>query len=255
MTEGAALVPVEQREVDFYGDKLTAVLADDNSVYVSVRHLCDALGLNAQAQTRRIQRHNILADGFIVAKMATIKGDRPSNWLRVDLVPLWLSGLSTKAVKDEIRPKLERFQREAAKVLWEAFREGRLTADPVFDDLLAADSPATQAYKMAAAIMQMARQQILLEARVDSHEERLEAIEATLGDPGRAVTQDQAMQISQAVKAVAMALPKKNFGAVYGELYRTFGITSYKLLPAERFEEAMEFLTEWHQTLVGDAPF
>jgi hypothetical protein len=45
------------------------------------------------------------------------------------------------------------------------------------------------------------------------------------------------------------------FGAVYGELYRKFGITSYKLLPAHRFEEAMKFLTEWYTTLTGEAPF
>jgi len=45
----------------------------------------------------------------------------------------------------------------------------------------------------------------------------------------RYVTPDQASQISQAVKAVALAIGKKSgrneFGAVYGELYRKFGIT------------------------------
>jgi len=77
--------------------------------------------------------------------------------------------------------------------------------------------------------------------------------------PGEAVTDDQASQISQAVKAVAVVLTKQSgsnqFGAVYGELYRKFGITSYKLLPANRFQEAMDYLTDWHQSLVGDEPF
>jgi hypothetical protein len=67
------------------------------------------------------------------------------------------------------------------------------------------------------------------------------------------------MQISQAVKTVALALGKRTkrneFGAVYGELYRKFGITSYKMLPAKKFEPAINFLTEWHQNLEGDAPF
>jgi len=73
------------------------------------------------------------------------------------------------------------------------------------------------------------------------------------------VTPDQASQISQAVKAVALALGqltnRNEFGGVYGEFYRKFGITSYKALPAKKFDEALQFLTEWHQSLVGDAPF
>ena len=88
--------------------------------------------------------------------------------------------------------------------------------------------------------------------------ERVETLEQRMG-PGQPVTEEQASQISQAVKAVAMPLSKSSgsnqYGAVYGELYRKFGVTSYKLLPVERFNEAMEFLTEWHQDLVGDEPF
>ena len=91
------------------------------------------------------------------------------------------------------------------------------------------------------------------------YEERLELVESTLGDPGRFVTPDQAMQISQAVKAIALVLSKRSgsnqYGSVYGELYRKFGITSYKLLPAQKFAEAMSWLTEWHQSLVDDSPF
>ena len=186
--------------------------------------------------------------------------------MRVDLVPLWLSGIRTKAVNEELRPKLERFQKEAAQVLWEAFQEGRLTADPSFDDLLATDTPAVLAYKMASALKVMARNQILLEARIDAHDERfdvqdqrLEAIETTLGDAGRHITPDQAMQISQAVKTVAMKLSKASgrneYGGVYGELYRKFGITSYKELPAAKYDDAMSWLNEWRESIEGDVPF
>ncbi|MCA9865044.1 MAG: ORF6C domain-containing protein [Anaerolineae bacterium] len=64
----------------------------------------------------------------------------------------------------------------------------------------------------------------------------------------------------QAVKAVAIELGKKSgrneFGALYGERYRKFGITSYKMLPARRFEEAMTFLTDWHKSVTGSGgPF
>jgi ferritin-like metal-binding protein YciE len=147
-------------------------------------------------------------------------------------------------------------------VLWEAFQEGRLTSDAGFDELLAGDTPAAQAYKMAAAIMKMARQQLLLEAKLETHtsllvdhEKRLEEIETTLGDPGRFVTPDQAMQISQAIKVIAAEIEKRTrkneYGAIYGQLYREFGITSYKQLPANQFDKAMAWLTDWYKRITG----
>lgn len=261
-TEEKGLIIVEQREVSFYGDELIAVRAADSNIYVSVRHLCHALGLTAQAQTRRIQRQPILSDGYKgVAMIATPGGRQPTGVLRVDLVPLWLSGIDTNRVKDEIREKLERYQREAARVLWEAFQEGRLAADPSFDELLQSDSEAVQAYKVLQAMVKLARNQIVLEARLGNVELRLEQIEVTLGDPGRNISPEQASQLSQAIKAVAMKLSEKTgrneYGGVYGELYRRFGITSYKLLPAQRFQLAMRWLTEWYQSVTGgeEAPF
>jgi hypothetical protein len=134
------LIVLEQREVDFYGDELAAAQADDGRVYASLRHMCQALGIDTTGQRQRIQRHTVLAKGIGVCNLQTPGGAQSSYVLRVDLVPLWLSGIRTSMVRDEIRPKLERFQEEAATVLWEAFQEGRLTTDPSFDELLTSDS-------------------------------------------------------------------------------------------------------------------
>ena len=261
-----ALTPIEQKQVLFYEDELTAVRADDGRVYVGITEMCNALGIDPQAQRRRIERHAVLAGGYKgVAKLATPGGVQPGYVLRVDLVPLWLSGIRTSAVNETIRPKLERFQQEAAAVLWEAFQEGRLATDPVFSELLERDSEAVEAYKMIAAMLKLARNQVLLESRLDAHhhqiadhEQRLEEIEQQLF-PGDPVTQSQAMQISQAVKTVAFALGKKTgrneHPAIYGELYRRYEIISYKLLPANKFEDAMTWLNEWYQEVAAGTPF
>ena len=261
------LKTIEQKTVMFYDDELIAIRADDGQVYVSLRHLCDSIGVARQPQVRRIRDHHVLSKGYSGGTIMIPPGKRggggrqQAGLLRVDLVPLWLSGIDTKRVKNVIREKLEKYQEEVAKVLWEAFQEGRLTSTPSFDDLLQKDSPAVNAYKQALAIVELARNQVLIEARLDDYGERLERVESVLGDPGRAITPDQASQVSQAVKAVAIVLgkqTKKNeFGAVYGEMYRKFGITSYKLLPAHRFEKVMQWLTDWYQNLTGgaDVPF
>ena len=260
------LTVIEQRVVTFYDDELTAVQADNGQIYVSIRHMCEALGIDNNGQQQRIRNHTILSNGRRACKLHALgKRSAQTNYvLRVDLVPLWLSGIRTKSVKAEIRPKLERFQQEAANVLWEAFQNGRLTTDPQFDDLLKSDSEAVQAYKMLQALVKIARNQILLESRLDTHDSqlaeygtRLEELEAAIARPSALITEDQASQVSQAVKTVAILQGKQTkrneFGAVYGELYRKFGITSYKSLPAARFEEALKFLNEWRESLSDDA--
>ncbi len=265
---------IEQKTVLFYDDELVAVRGTDNDIYVSLRHLCDDLSLDFAGQSQRVQRNNVLLTGRRSGEIQTQGGRRQAVLLRVDLVPLWLAGISTRAIRtDEIRDRLERYQAEAAKVLWEAFQTGRLTVQGDFDDLLEANTPATQAYRMIMAMAELARNQVLLEARLDEYgtqlhhnvEElekqaaRLEQVEAQLGSADGYVTNDQASQISQAVKAVAMELGKRSgrneYGGVYGELYRKFGITSYKLLPAKKFEAAMTWLNEWYGGLTGKEPF
>ncbi len=248
------LTVVEQREVTFYDDDLTAVRGDDGQVYVAIRRMCDALGVDQRSQRRRIQKHQILSEGYTMGDISTPhRGRQRSGLLRVDLVPLWLAGIEAGKVSEDMRPKLVNFQREAGKVLWEAFQEGRLTADPDFNDLLQQDTEAVQAYKMLQALVKLAQNQILLESRIDTHDQRLEAIEAHLGDPGRAITPAQASQISQAVKAVAFAMGGKggHYQQVYGQMYREYEITGYKKLPATRFDDCMNWLTEWHVKLTG----
>lgn len=266
------LTVAEQREVSFYDDVLIAVRDQDGQIYVSLPSMCDSLGIQTSAQTKRIKRHDVLIGGYQVLSLTySSKMDeqpiqrRQSGVLRVDLVPLWLTSLSVKSIKPEMQPKIKRYQQEAAKVLWEAFQEGRLTADPDFDFLLKSDSEAVQAYKMLQAMVKLARNQVLLESRLDAHEQkletqhqRLEAIETELGS-GRTITPDQATAISQAVKAVAMVMSKmtlrNEYGSVYGELYRRYRVPSYRELPAAKYDDAIKWLGEWLESLTGDEVF
>jgi hypothetical protein len=249
-----------QKDVVFYDDQLTAVQADDGGIYVSISQLCSTLGLAAQSQRRRIEEHDVLNEGLVQLPVQTAGGKQTVYMLRHDLVPLWLAGVQGKSTREEVRPKLKRYQMEAAKVLFEAFHEGRLTMEPDLGDLALVSPESLQALQMAHAIVALARNQILIEqrlgGRIENLEMRLETVEDALAPKDRYVTQDQASQLSQAVKAVALALGKKSgrneFQGVYGELYRRHGITSYKLLPARQFERAMGWLTEWYQSITGD---
>ncbi len=259
---------VEQKTVEMYGDEITAVRADDGQIYVSMTNMCNAIGIKAQPARERIKRHEVMAEGLIrVDNLMTAGGSQPGYVFRVDMVPLWLAGISVSSVKEEIKPKLYNLQRNATKILWEAFQTGELTAEAEFEELLEQDSPAVDAYKLALAMVKLAKNQVMLESRLGYHGERLDDldkrltnIEADLHDEDRTISEEQATQISQAIRAIGLTMTKttgqNQYGKVWGEFYRKFGVSKYRNLSAKKFDEAMRFLSDWYGQLTDESlPF
>ena len=58
------LTAIEQKEIDFYGDELIAIRANDGQIYVSVRHMCSALGIDRRGQMRKLEGHDLLNEGL-----------------------------------------------------------------------------------------------------------------------------------------------------------------------------------------------
>lgn len=268
-----ALVPLEQKDVLFYEDEITAVRVQQDGevqVFVPLRPIVELLGLDWSGQLRRVRNDAVLGEEVTSVRVNTAGGPQEMPCLPLDMLNGWLFGINANRVKEEVRPRLVRYQRDCYRVLYEAFEEGRLstTADATFQELLQqSDSEAVEAYRMLQAMIKMARNQIIIESRLGMQDERLEAHERRLeqleerfdAGQGQTISESQASQISQAVKAVAMELSRQTgrneYGGVYGELYRRFEITSYKLLPATRFGEAMEFLGEWYGSVTGKGGF
>ena len=266
---------IKQQKVDFYGDQLTAVLVEVDGkrrVLVPLKPICESLGVAWSPQLRRVNRDPVLSKKLLGVTVTVIprKGTRSGGKQEMKCLPLeylngWLFGINATRVDESIRDTLIRYQEECYTILHEAMQDGRLSTYPAIDELLASGSDAAEAYKIAEAILRLARQQLAIEVHLqnqseilEDHEIRLEEIESKLADDS-VISEAQASQLSQAVKAVAIVLGQQTgrneFGACYGEIYRKFSITSYRQLPRSKFEEAMVFLTEWHQSLVGDSPF
>lgn len=267
------------RSVAFHGDELIAVQQPDRTIFVQFGRLCENLGLNRSSQLRRIQRHEVLRTGLTVFVIETPGGVQPVQFLRVDLIPLWLSGLHASRVKDNIRDKLVRYQSEAAVVLWQAFKDEIVVSDTIaaapIDDV--ARQQLEQLAELGRAITRMAEQQLDLqnrqqhvEIRLDSAARYMRAIEtdlsrvstglegvdvrlAVLEDrlvPGAAISEAQATEVSQRVKALAELLTqhdsaKNHYQAIFNELYRRFGVSSYKLIPQSRYASVLQFLEDW----------
>jgi hypothetical protein len=127
-----ALVPIESKILDFYGDKITAALVevdDEQIVYVSLRPICEHLGLSWSAQLQRIRRDEVLNESLISVFITNTeigqrgKGRRELISLPLKLLPGWLFGLEANRVKPELKEKIIRYRRECYDVLWRAFKE------------------------------------------------------------------------------------------------------------------------------------
>lgn len=274
MSKNKAIIPTEQRTIEFHGDTITAVNVD-GVWYVPLRPMCENIGIDWSAQRRRVNRDLILSElGTSVAVTTTdvtAGSDRPKTShmiaLPLDALNGWLFGVNASRVDESIRDDLLRYQRDCYKVLHKAFSQGEIVTRNDAE-LLASDSPQGTAYRLGLAIAQLAREQYTMGKRIDEHDEQIAdnakqigLIQAQLSNPSAYVTQEQSQQISEAVKAISLVLGERSgrneFGGTYGELYRRYGITSYKHLPAARFDHCIDWLRQWWRELSdeSDAPF
>jgi hypothetical protein len=272
---------LQQRIVPFHGDDLAAVQRPDQTVYVVFNRVCDALGFKRWSQARRIQAHSVLSTGFVTLTIQTEGGPQDAQCLKLDLLPLWLAGVQASKVKEELREKLVHYQTQAAGVLWQAFR-GQIVVDdaaivPSDDD--AAIQQLQQIAEMGRAIVRMAEQQIELQrqqtalsGRMDAAARVIRGVQGTLDNvvgqlaevdvrigvledrlqPAAYITDAQATEVSNRVKTLGQLLsqtqPGKNhYQGIFAELYRRFGVSSYKLIRQEQYAGVLAFLEEWRQ--------
>ena len=131
--------------VNFRNDTLFAVERDDG-VFVAVKPISDALGLNWSGQHRRLNDDPVLAEGICVIHMPSVGGVQETVCIKLELVNGWLFKIDSRRVKDdETRQKVLQYQRECYQVLFEHFY-GKTKAKPEiqFDD----DSDAPESMKI-----------------------------------------------------------------------------------------------------------
>jgi hypothetical protein len=276
MSDEKALVPMAEKQVDFYGDELTAALVDVDGrqeVLIPLRPICDFLGIDWSGQRQRILRDRVLSAVLTEVVMsvgvtptdigASSRRPRSSVMLCLPLEYLngWLFGINAARVRPELQQRVERYQRDCYKVLAAFFMERERP--------LPADSPSVaslnQIREMALAIAEMAAQQIEYEGRIATTESRLDRAAVVVGQiqnrltaverklaPGNPITDEQAAEIQAAVHALTLLLTeqdkgKNHFQGIFNELHRRFGVTSYKLIPQGKYADVLEFLGQWRE--------
>ena len=71
------LIPIEQRDVEWQGEILVAVLVDEGEgqeIYVPIQPINDYLGLSWRGQRARIQRDDVLSEAARLIKVVRPRG-------------------------------------------------------------------------------------------------------------------------------------------------------------------------------------
>ncbi|MDQ2995495.1 MAG: hypothetical protein M3R61_00345 [Chloroflexota bacterium] len=254
-----------QKLVSFHGDELIGVQTEDGTIYAPFNRLCENLGLDRVGQVQRIRRHEVLRDALVMLAIETPGGPQTVQCLRIDVLPLWLSGVQAGRITNaDLREKLIRYQKEAAVVLWQAFKPQILKEAPPADrESALAIGQLEQIIEQSRAMQKMAEEQIELIRRMDAAARIVKTIQTDVASvqvrlgvleerlhPSNYITDAQAAEVQSAVAAVAMALtkrdPSKNhFQAIHAELHRRYKAKSYSLIRVEQYASVLAFLETW----------
>jgi len=268
-----ALIPVEVRTVDFYGDVIIGALVqvgDEQRTYVPLRPICAYLSLDWSGQRQRVMRDEVLADEvrFVVITPTNPQGGDPELLcIPLDYLPGWLFGVSASRVRPDLKEKILLYRRECFRVLWEAFRpqieQNDVETALASQESITAISQLEQIIEQSRAMQRMAEEQIALIRRMDAAARIVKSIQSDIVDvkirlgvleerlhPSAYITDEQAAEVQSAVAAVAMALtrrdPSKNhFQAIHAELHRRFKARSYSLIRVEQYAAVLKFLETW----------
>lgn len=147
-----ALVPVE-----FHGATIYAITVDGVH-HVAINPICEAIGIDWEAQRQRIKRNSVLAASACVTKAVAADGkEREVLTLPLTMLNGWLFGVNPNRVKPELRPKLIQYQRECFDVLARHFMPTR-PANPAIDYDRISPAQAQDLKEIVAAIVQSGTQ-------------------------------------------------------------------------------------------------
>lgn len=267
------------REVRFDGDTLIAVIIDGDGVAVPVRTVCEALGLNIEAQSDNLRTHHVLSQGLRVVNVPV--GGRVRSVIAIvhTWVPFWLATIRPDQVREATRPKLIRYQLEVAYVL-AALYGNELTPSPVGQDpaSIAIQHQLQEVLREARIIREafLASQQELhhiraaqeatnttlseqasqTAARLHAHEDLLTDLTQRL-DELLTISPAQQQVIKGAVLRIAARYKHQHgrdiFARLFSEFCNDLHTPRYSALPTTRYDEALAWLQrKAHEYLPND---
>lgn len=177
----AALIPLEEKAIEFYEDLVTAVAVEQSGerrIYVPVKPIVTYLGLDWPGQYQRIQRDPILSEVITGVVITTIPdpergggGPQETLCLPIEMLHGYLFGIQANRVRPEIRDKVLRYQRECYRALYEAFHAPEVTSERTSEAMMRAmRDNALQQARLWESLLEEQRRLRITENVVQEHE-------------------------------------------------------------------------------------
>lgn len=104
------------QSIPFHGQTIP-VFTQNHRHYVAMKPICENIGLDWDAQRKRIMRNSIMAQGTVMMTAPSNGGKQETLCLPLEYLNGWLFGVDARRVKPQIRERLLQYQRECFQVL------------------------------------------------------------------------------------------------------------------------------------------
>ena len=281
---GPALEPVEQRVVPYMGEEALAARLEGLGIYVTVKSICQMIGVRYDRQYDRIRRTRSLAKHSRLIKIQTKGGPQPMLCIKVTRLGAFLDSIQTNSVKNErSREIIEALQDDFAIVTNEVFmrRLGLeatallpLPDDPTIRELAVQYNELLDIVQMMRAdltdltttvssmpgefdqkldqVVAMLQQFLALQQEQHTQLERIDERTKHLTSKHARAVQEYILDMVRQTKHLSVPLTHYK---IYGRIRTKFRVHTYTEVDDERFDELMAFLrNELKKALGGDLP-
>lgn len=252
--------PLETLAVTFFETPVLAVRDRDGTILMSIRDLCDVVGLRRSSQMRRLRADADLRDGLRTLRVMTPGGAQEQEFLILEFVPTWISTVNRSKATPTVQERLRYLRLFTIRQVYDAI--ARTAGLPEGDSRNIEDLQDLQRFDDA---MQgiAARQKAIEESQERArqawrdHEDRLRVLEAHLTET-TPITTTQRGHIYQLVQIWAQARSEHEelaFGAAvsgcWAAIKRRYDIAKYEHLPTEKYTDCVAFIRRSYEQLTG----
>lgn len=118
--QGVFIMNAKAQIVKFNNQQISVYFVG-NKPYVAMKPICENIGLQWEAQLKRIKRNHVLNQGMSIMDIPTNGGLQQIVCLPFSMLNGWLMGVDANKVKPEIKDTLIKYQLECYDVLYQHF--------------------------------------------------------------------------------------------------------------------------------------
>nr|PZN23620.1 MAG: hypothetical protein DIU80_16555 [Chloroflexota bacterium] len=252
--------PAETLVITFFETPVLAVRGSDGTIYLSIRDLCAAIGLNLSSQLRRLRRDADLRDGMQSFRVMTAGGPQEQDFLILEFVVTWISSVNRVRATPIVQERLRYLRLFIIREVYDSI--ARAAGLPEGQSRNIEDLRDIERFD--AAITGIAERQRSLEESQEKarqawldHERRIRELEARLAQVGP-ISNAQRGHIYQLVQIWAQALADREqmpygraIATCWNTIKRKYGVAKYEHLPAAQYDDCVRFITQAYARLTG----